>query len=614
MSRLLTAVLAVATLVMIGWYAYWALHEGRLIPGFTLFYLLFSLGLALPYLVTLVLLARRRRDGLALAFCTALLNAVWMVPLGVLALLFIGFTMGNVDQVHRTYALALAGLLQVALLVVAGVGLWYPRERTAGAAPPRASTAWSLAVLLPVLASSASWTYFAWQQKTLETRSALAARNDSAVHATMEALRECLAERSERGYPAKLEECPDIAPRTSSASGFRFEYLHALPRADGRIGASFICARPMEFRVTGHSTLVVDASGTYRSDTSLTPLDAPPTCASVLDIERAIAFCAYERAAREPAKGYPERLADIAPCVSESRARAEIGADQVTSDERRRYVYLAETPDAGGRIWRFRIYRLDLPGGSALWIDDEFRESKRRISQGGPVIEGLAAAAAPERFAPGCAQSRAADCFATGYEWDRKAHQARGPGQDLAMAPMREAAQSAFGRGCELSDARSCAWLASALARSPGADRDVVRIAALYERACALGWADGCRNAADMYQRGRKARVQTLERRPPIAAPKPDLAADPTRALALYHRGCELDNHDACFIAARLLAAGEGVEADRKRAFMLFDQLCERAWAEACSRAAGLVPGHEKDYLRRACAFGESKACEAAWK
>ena len=566
MSLLLAAVLAIATLAMIGWHAYWALYQGRLIPGFTLFYVLFSLGLALPYLATLVLLVRRERDGLAMAFCTALLNAVWMVPLGAFAFLLIGFARENVDQVHQTYALALAGLLQLALLAVAGAGLWYPRARVATAAPPPASTAWALAFLLPFLASSASWTYFAWQQDAIKASKALATSNDSAAQETMEALRKCLAERGERGYPEKLEECPDVAQRTSSASGFQFEFLRALPGADGRSGAYFICARPIAFRVTGHITLVADASGTYHGYSSHSTQDAQPTCASVLDIERAIVFCAYERAAREPARGYPERLADIAPCVSALRTRTEIGADRVTTDENRQYVYLAGAPDAGDRVSRFRIYRFYRPAGSALWIDDQFRESERRIPKDPPVTDELAAVA--EGFEPGCAQGRGAHCFAAARE----------------------------------------------LERAPGVERDVVQTAALYERACTLGYRDGCRNAADMYKRGRKARVPTLQRQPPVAAPRPDLPADPPRALALYHRGCELDDHNACFIAARLLAAGEGVPADQEKAFTLFARLCERgAWAEACWRAAGFSSRQQKDYLRRACAFGESKACGPAW-
>jgi TPR repeat protein len=75
-----------------------------------------------------------------------------------------------------------------------------------------------------------------------------------------------------------------------------------------------------------------------------------------------------------------------------------------------------------------------------------------------------------------------------------------------------------------------------------------------------------------------------------------------------------LENQDACFIAARLLAAGEGIQADREKAFTLYARLCERRFAFACSRAAGLSSGQQKDYLRRACAFGESEACGPAWK
>lgn len=56
-SRILAALFALGTLGAIAWYAYWMLPQRLLVPGFVPFFLTFFGGLALPYLITLGLLA-----------------------------------------------------------------------------------------------------------------------------------------------------------------------------------------------------------------------------------------------------------------------------------------------------------------------------------------------------------------------------------------------------------------------------------------------------------------------------------------------------------------------------------------------------------------------------
>jgi TPR repeat protein len=609
MSRALAALLALGTVGAIGWHAYWSLPQARLTPGLARFFFAFSAGLALPYLVAVVLLARRRgRDGLRLAFASALVNAVWALPLAALLVLFGGFTMGNHDQEQQLLAVASAALLQLPLLAVAGAGLWRTRSPERGSA----SAAWSLAFALPMLASLSSWLYADWEQRAFKARAERAARSDAAALEAVQALQGCLAAYQERGYPANLEACPDAAARMAEASGHRFEYLPSLADASGRAGAFLLCAQPIEFRVTGSETVVADASGSFGAGVAAQAApDAPPSCASVLGPERAIAYCAYARAASEPAKGYPARLAEIAPCVSARRTLRELGADRLTAEPGEQYAYLAAPPDASGRIARFRIYRFGLPGGNARWIDDQLRSSEAKTSESGPVVAGLPAAAAPERFAAGCAGGSGADCFVEGYEWQRRARQTGSGEREPSVAALREAALAAFERGCALDDARSCAWLATELEDAIGAERDVVRAAALYEKACALRDALGCHRAAEMYESGRKARPQTLPP-PPAVTRAADLPRDVARAVGLYARACDLGDADACFIAARLLAAGDGVEPDRGRAFALFARLCEDGMALACSRAADLEPARRSEYLRRACVLGGASECSRA--
>ena len=606
MSRIFSSLLVLATLGMIGWYAYWVIPQTRMTPDSGRFVLLFFGGLALPYLVTLAQLARRDgRDGLRFALGAAAVNAVWAWPLGTLFVLLGGFTMGNRDQEQQLIAIALGALLQLPLLITAGGGLW--RGRAQAAPAPRA---WLWAFAIPIMCVVASWVYFDWQLKTFKAISAQAERNDRAAQETVRMLQACLAAHRERGYPATLDACPEAVARTGEASGYRFDYRPALADAEGRSGAYLLCAQPLRFRATGFNVVVADGFIIFGAGVAAqsTP-DAPPTCASVMGIERAIAWCAYERAAREPGRGYPPRLADIAPCVAERRKLLEIGDDRLKTERGEPYAYLADGPDAGGRVAHYRIYRLDAPGGRAIWMDELFRESKNKTEKSGPVVEGLPAEAVPERFEPGCAAGKGEDCFLAGYELQRKAHQSRVRETESPAAELNLAAVKAFERGCELDHARSCVWLGLAVDRGTHAERDVVRAATLYEKGCTLGDRSGCRYAADMHQTGRKARPQMLNPPPPPPVPKPDLPRDMARAIALYERACALDERDACFIAARLLAAGEGIAPDRGKAFTLFAKLCDDGMALACARAAALAPDRQLTYLRRACVFGEADAC-----
>ena len=175
---------------------------------------------------------------------------------------------------------------------------------------------------------------------------------------------------------------------------------------------------------------------------------------------------------------------------------------------------------------------------------------------------------------------------------------------------MYQTAVKAFERGCALDHGRACASLGQVVKRAIHTEYDAVRAAVIFEKACKLGEASGCSDAANLYETGREARSQTLNlpSAPPIA--KRDLPRDPARAVALYQRACDLGASDFCFVTARILEAGEGVPADREKALGLFARLCEGGMALACTRAAALAPsGQEQGYVRRACVFGGQDQC-----
>jgi TPR repeat protein len=604
--HLLVGLLLLGVIAAIGWYGYWTLPRGVLIPGLSRFTVLFLGGLALPYVTSLVLLILQDgRQGMRLAFGTAFVNAIWVLPLGTVLLLFAGFTMGNRDQEQALAAVVSGAALQILLLIVTGAALWKGRKL----AQP-ASGAWLAAFVFPLVASGTSWAYLEWQVKATKAQSAQAGVNSRDAQETIKLFQDCLSGFQGKGYPVTIDACPDGAARVSANSGYQFEYLPALADASGRRGAYQLCARPKEFRATGYETVVANSAGVYGAGVAeQATLDRTPTCASVLSVDRALAWCAYELAAHGLSSGYPTQLADMTACLGQRDDLGAVGPDRVTTKGGEVFAYLAGPSDASGSVSTFRIYRLRHVEGQSVWIDEWLRESAKKGAKAGPVIEGLPDEAVPERFDPGCLAGRGDDCYVAGSEWERKAFQAERGAQAASIPSMREAARKAYAQGCELRDARSCVSAASELEYGRDVPRDVVRAAALYERACALGYADGCRHAGNMFESGRKAKTESLYPQVPPAPPGLDLPKDVPRAVTLYHRACEGYDEQACFIAGRLLAGGEGMPADPERAFGYFSRLCGDGMSEACSRAAELSPNQREHYLRRACVLGKSESC-----
>jgi len=324
-----------------------------------------------------------------------------------------------------------------------------------------------------------------------------------------------------------------------------------------------------------------------------------------------MALCAYDYAARNPAQGYPARLAGIGPCVSEQRTLLEHGTDRITTEKGESYAYVGDASDATGRVNRFRAYRLHGPGDRALWIDDQLRTNKYLFRR---EVDRRPAVAAPENYEPGCSEGRAADCYLAGEEWVRKAHQSGYSPHDEAAQPLYATAIKAYARGCELGDARSCTSLASEIQHGIGAERDVAAAAQLFEKACTLGYGPGCRYAAEMYESGSQARLQTLKPQPVPTTPKADVPRNVPRAVEYHGRACELDDPQACYIAARLLAAGEGIEVDRAKSLALFSRSCRDGMVLACTDAAALGGDQAADFQRRACALSDKVACGPAAK
>lgn len=597
--------LSLGVLVAIGWYAYWSVPQAPLIPGHKRFVVLFSIGMAIPYFAIVGLLLRQDgREGVKLACGTAFVNALWSLPLGGVLVLLSGFALGNSAQLYSILGVAVAALLQLPLLAVSGISLWRTRK-LAG----HGSGGWALAFLLPIVTSGTSGAYFEWQEKAFTARSHQAEMNSRTAQETVRDLQQCLAAYQGKGYPVTLAPCLDGVLRDRVAGGYQFQYVPALAESSGRINAYQLCAQPREFRATGFETVVADSTGIYGAGVAeRATLERPPTCVSVLAVDRALVWCAYLEAARQSSSGYPKTLSDMASCIGAYGGLSQVGQDRLTMQDGDVYAYIAGSADASGRVSSFRVYRLRHRTGQSIWIDEQLQQYVK--SETPPRLKtALPPSAVPEQFEPGCLAGRGDDCYLAGREWERKARQAPGGERDPANVPLLRAAQTAYARGCELRDAYSCVDVGSELERGDFVPRDLVRAASLYEQACALGDALGCRYGGSLFESGRKAKVQSLQPQLPPEPPGVDLPKDVPHAVELYGRACELYDEEACFIAGRLLAAGEGMPADSARALRFFADLCNGGMAQACSRAADLAPHHRADYLRRACILSEASLC-----
>jgi len=589
MARRLIILFAAASLAALGWFAWQTLPAGREIPGFARALLLFAGGLALPYgaLLAQGLLAGTRALCV-LALATAVVNGLWVLPLAVAHGLFAGFALGDAAALQRIAALALGAALQVLLGLTAALGLWRSRRQPHGSAPRL-----RVLVLLPVVASGASWIF--WQQQTaaFDSRAAAALADDHATRAALGELRRCLAGFRDSGYPQSLVPCTGAAPTLAAAVGHRFEYL---PGQGSAPRGYFLCARPRRFRATGYDTFVADPATVYGDGAAAgLPAGSGLPCAAVLPPERALAYCAYAHAVRGARGSYPPRLAAMHECVRAALPQADLGEDRAALGDGQALAYVAEPAAPGAAVTGFRVYRLGLPGGAVHWLDQALATNVAAAPS--PILPPLPDLAAPEPFLDDCARGSAEACFLAGYEWQRRGlQQGAAAGDDWVQEAL-----TAHRRGCELEDARACAWLATLLDGLDDDAPDPRRVVELDVRACQLGFAPSCRRAGEAHARGRAAAASD--------ANLPALAADAEHALRLLRRGCDLGETESCLVAAHLLAGGFPAAVVTGDVLAGLHALCRDGFVQACERGARIAPGSAREFERRACALDPRLAC-----
>ncbi|MFO0648395.1 MAG: serine/threonine-protein kinase [Polyangiales bacterium] len=178
-----------------------------------------------------------------------------------------------------------------------------------------------------------------------------------------------------------------------------------------------------------------------------------------------------------------------------------------------------------------------------------------RDGLGGPP-DRAAAAAEYQRI---CAAGERRGCERLGALLQRE-----GEGQDLARAA------TVLQAACDGGSSRACVDLGRALTSG----ENVARSVAYFQRACDGGESEGCSLLGGAYLRGQ------------------GVAADTSRALALFERACVADDFEACHSAARLLSAARpGVAASPERARRFNLVACRGGVREACGSGSPALTG-----------------------
>jgi TPR repeat protein len=103
-----------------------------------------------------------------------------------------------------------------------------------------------------------------------------------------------------------------------------------------------------------------------------------------------------------------------------------------------------------------------------------------------------------------------------------------------------------------------------------GAEKDPARAARYYERACRVAWVgdtfgwNGCVELGALLQKG------------------VGVAADPTRAVALFTKACDGNDEIACYVLSRSLRERIGAPKDGTRAQELRERACKSIGDDLC--------------------------------
>jgi len=532
----------------------------------------------LPYAAILALVFTRRWRGYAFSLAAGS-AAVVILALGLYAavvLLFIGFTMGNKDQLALALALPAYVLVQVPL-GLAALAAW--RKLPVAERPTRA---WTIGIALPVVYAAlgfGSYYGYGYQHKmTLEQ----AAANDAAAAIAIKRTVECLASHREAHggrFPGSFDAVGScLGGDARTFAGYRVSYVPALPDGRGRVGLYSLCAEAEKVGKTGWHTYVADEEGSGSAYAFDYESLKAPSCGGAWGTEllRRVKHCVLAYAAKNPREGYPASLLQLGDqgnrCLTESGDLR--GLDAVSVGAFDSAVGYQPGPAEGGRVLRFELSTTVRKGKDSyhVMIDEtgaRYASAEGRAKRGDPapeqVIERLAARARETRaeidaLAERCEQASAADCALLGYrQWDEPSYYAR--------------ALEAWHKACELKDREGCLFVLS-----KEKDNDVFGFALSDKRDCVKGEAVGCKRLARLVAHfegcNREARPADCAE----IAYRYARGGNTHRANQIWLAGCDKRHKESCLL-------GKTRDFDYIRLFELKDR-CVTGEDAACTELA----------------------------
>jgi hypothetical protein len=544
-----------------------------------------TLPLRLPVLAVFVLpnaailalfFSRRLR---AYAFTLAAGSAaVAILTLGVFAgvlLVFIGFTMGNKDQLAVALALPAYVLAQIPL-GLAALAAW--RKLPVAERPARAL---AIGIVLPLVYAALGFGSYYWYEYQHKVTSRQAAANDAAAAVAIKRAVECLASNREAhggSFPGSFDAVRSClgGDARSAFAGYRVSYVPALPDSNGRVGIYSLCAEAEKVGSTGWHTYVADEEGS--GDAYAFDYDSlkAPSCGGAwfhAQLLRRVKHCVVAYAAKNPREGYPASLLQLGDqgnrCLTEAGDVRGLDAVSVGAFDFA-VGYRPGPAESDGRVLRFELSAV-VRGGKAsynLMIDEtgaRHASAEGSAKRGDPtpeqVLERLAARARETRtelaaFAERCEQASAADCALLGYrQWDETSNYAR--------------ALEAWRKACELKDREGCLFVLS-----QEKDNDVFVFTLSDKRDCVKGDAVACKRLA---------------------------------RLVAHFEGCNQEERpaDCAEIAYRYARGG-----NTHRANQIWEAACDKRHKESCL----LAKTRDFDYikvfeLKDRCVTGEDVAC-----
>lgn len=531
----------------------------------------------LPSAAILALFFNRRLRGYAFTLAAGS-AAVAILTLGVLAgvlLVFIGFTMGNKDQLAVALALPAYVLVQVPL-GLAALAAW--RKLPAAERPARA---WAIGIALPVAYAALGFGSYYWYEYQHNVTSREAATNDAAAAVAIKRAVECLAsDREAHGgsFPESIDAVRSClgGDARSVFAGYRVSYVPALPDSNGRVGIYSLCAEAEKVGSTGWHTYVADEEGSGSAYAFDYESLKAPSCGGAwfhAQLLRRVKHCVVAYAAKNPREGYPASLLQLGDqgnrCLTEAGDVRGLDAVSVGAFDFA-VGYRPGPAESDGRVLRFELSTV-VRGGKASYtvmIDEtgaRYASAEGSAKRGDPtpeqVLERLAARARETRtelaaLAERCEQASAADCALLGYRlWDETSNYAR--------------ALEAWRKACELKDHEGCLFVLS-----KAKDNDVFVFALSDKRDCVRGDAVACKRLA---------------------------------RLVAHFEGCNREERpaDCAEIAYRYARSG-----NTHRANQIWDSACDKRHKESCL----LAKTRDFDYikvfeLKDRCVTGEDVAC-----